>query len=131
MYSNHIITRNSIQIAELAFGGTGLCFYRVRGVDGSCAKHSTVECYTVIYAATNHTYYYYYYLFSVTHTFLHSRLKTFLFCKSFPYRSLSFSSSGLTTWISPTFTVTSEHTRFYFLVFFCFTLFNCRFRAVD
>ena len=61
MYSNHIITRNSIQIAELAFGGTGLCFYHVRGVDGSCAKHSTVECYTVIYAATNHTYYYYYY----------------------------------------------------------------------
>ena len=34
--------------------------------------------------------------------------------------SLSFSSSGLTTWIPSTFTVTSEHIRFYFLVFlFC------------
>jgi len=33
------------------------------------------------------------------------------------HRSLSFSSSGLTTWIPPTFTVTSEHIRFYFLVF--------------
>jgi len=30
--------------------------------------------------------------------------------------SLSFS-SGLTTWISRTFTVTSEHIRFYFLLF--------------
>jgi len=29
-------------------------------------------------------------------------------------RSLSFFSSGLTTWIPETFTVTSEHTRFYF-----------------
>jgi len=25
-----------------AFGGTGLCSCRVRGVDGSCAKHLTV-----------------------------------------------------------------------------------------
>ena len=46
-----IITRISIQTAGLAFGGTGLCSYRVRGVDGSCAKHVTVESYTVIYAA--------------------------------------------------------------------------------
>ena len=42
----------------LAFGGTGLCSYRVRGVDRSCAKHLTVESYTVIYAANGHTYYY-------------------------------------------------------------------------
>ena len=34
------------------------------------------------------------------------------------HRSLSFSSSGLTTWIPETFTDTSEHIRFYFLVFF-------------
>ena len=56
-YSNHIITWISIQTAGLAFGGTGLCSYRVRGVDGSCAKHLTVESYTVIYAA-NSAYYY-------------------------------------------------------------------------
>jgi len=33
-------------------GGTSLCSYRVRGVDGSCAKHLglTVESYMVIYA---------------------------------------------------------------------------------
>jgi len=50
--SNDIITRISIQT------DTGLCSYRVRGVDGSCAKHLTVESYTVIYAANSHTYYY-------------------------------------------------------------------------
>jgi len=27
-------------------------------IDGSCAKHLTVESYTVIYAANSHTYYY-------------------------------------------------------------------------
>jgi len=46
-YSNHIITRISIRAAGLAFGGTGLCSYRVSGVDGSCAEHLTVESYTV------------------------------------------------------------------------------------
>jgi len=46
-----------ILTAGLAFGGTGLCSYRVRGVDGSCAKHLTVESYTVIYAANSYTYY--------------------------------------------------------------------------
>jgi len=46
-YSNHTITRISIQTAGLAFGGTGLYTYRVRGVDGSCAEHLTVESYTV------------------------------------------------------------------------------------
>jgi len=37
-----------IQTAGLAFGGTGLCSYRVRGVDGSFAEHLTVESYTVV-----------------------------------------------------------------------------------
>jgi len=30
------------------YGGTGLCSYRVRGVDISCEQHLTVESYTVI-----------------------------------------------------------------------------------
>ena len=42
----------------LAFGCTGLCSCRVRGVDGSCAKHLTVESYMVIYAPNSYTYYY-------------------------------------------------------------------------
>ena len=44
-----------------SLGDLLLSSYRVRGVDGSCAKHSTVESYTVIYATNSHTYYYYYY----------------------------------------------------------------------
>ena len=47
-YYNRTITRISIQTAGLAFGGTGLCSYRVSGVGGSCAEHLTVESYTII-----------------------------------------------------------------------------------
>ena len=53
-YSYHIMTRISTQ----AFGGTGLCSYRVRGVDGICAEHLTVESYMVAMATNIHTYYY-------------------------------------------------------------------------
>jgi len=35
------------RFSGMTVGGTGLCSYRVRGVDGSCAEHSTVESYTV------------------------------------------------------------------------------------
>ena len=56
--ANHTTTRISIQTAGLTFGGTGLCSCRVRGVDGSCAKHSTVESYIVIYAPNSYTYCY-------------------------------------------------------------------------
>jgi len=47
-----MITRICIQTAELAFGVTGLCSYHVRGVDGSCAKHLTVESYLVVMLLT-------------------------------------------------------------------------------
>jgi len=87
--------RIRIQTAGLAFGGTGLCSYRVRGVDGSCAKHLTVGSYMVIYANNSYTDYY---LFSITHSLFHSRLKTFLSANP-SHCSLSFSSLGLTTWI--------------------------------
>ena len=56
-YSNHITTQISIQTAGLAFGGTGLCSYRVRGVDGSCTEHLTVESFTIIHAANSRNYY--------------------------------------------------------------------------
>jgi len=85
--SNHITTRISIQTAGLAFGGTGLCSYRVKGVDGSCAKHLTVESLrsfmllTVILIII---------IPSPMHSLFHSRLKTFLFCKSFPLQPFLF-----------------------------------------
>ena len=44
---------------EWRSAGTGLCSCRVRGVDGSCTKHLTVESYMVIYASNSYTYYYY------------------------------------------------------------------------
>ena len=47
------------------------------------------------------------------------------------HRSLSFFFFRTDYIIPQTFTVTSEHIRFYFSVFFCFTLFSCRFLAVD
>ena len=34
------------------FGGICLCSYHVRGVDGSCAKHLTIESYTVVMLLT-------------------------------------------------------------------------------
>jgi len=52
------------------------------------------------------------------------------FSANLSHCNLSFSSSGLTTWISQTFTVTSEHIGFYFLVFLYY-IFSCCFRAVD
>ena len=55
------------------------------------------------------------------HSLFHSRLKTFLFCKSFPLQPFLFF-FRTDYMILQTFTVTSEHIRFYFLVFFCFTL---------
>ena len=44
-YSNNIITRISTQTAGLTFSSTSQCSYRVRDVDGSGEKHSTVESY--------------------------------------------------------------------------------------
>ena len=72
------ITWFSIQTAGLAFGGTGLCSYRVRGVGGSFAEHLTVESYTIIFSLQS----YFYYWYSITHSLFHSRLKSFLFCES-------------------------------------------------
>ena len=49
----------AVRSGALSDRPTSLCSYRVRGVDGSCAEHLTVESYTAIYAANSHTYYYY------------------------------------------------------------------------
>jgi len=68
----------------------------------------------------------YYYQFSIPHSLFHSRFETFLFCKSFPLQPFLFF-FRTERYVIPE-TVTFEHIRFYF---FCFTLFSCRFRAVD
>ena len=101
--------------------------YRVRGVDGRCAKHLTVESYTVIICQQS-------LLFGIpsriTHSLFHSRLKTFLFCKSFlpqPFLFLRDSLHGFPR----LFTVISEHVCFLLFSLSVFTLFSCRFCAVD
>jgi len=43
---------------EIQLHPVGLEACRVRGVDGSCAKHLTVESYMVTYAPSGYTYYY-------------------------------------------------------------------------
>jgi len=58
---------------------------------------------------------------SITPSLFHSRLKTFLFCKSFPPQP-SFSSSKLTPRIPPLFTDTSEHRPIRFFRFLVFLL---------
>jgi len=47
-----MLTRISIRTAGVAYDSTSLCSYRDRGVDGSCAKHLTVECYTSVMLLT-------------------------------------------------------------------------------
>jgi len=54
-----------------------------------------------------------------TASLFHSALKR-SFSANPSHRSLSSSSSGLTTWFPRLFAVTSERILFYFLVFFCF-----------
>ena len=63
------------------------------------------------------SFYTYHYLYSITPSLFYSRLKTFLFCKSFPPQP-SFSSSELTTWIPRTVYCYFEHIRFFTFQFF-------------
>jgi len=99
--------------------GTGLCSYRVRGVDGSCAKHLAVESYTSIMLLTQLTFKLIIVSIpSPTHSFIPGLKLSFSANSSL--RSLrSFSSSVL----SPRIPRTSEHFRFYFS-FFLFSTFQ-------
>jgi len=56
-----------------------MCSYRVRVVDGSCAKHLTVESYTVVMLLTVILI-----IISFPSPTRSFTLGTFLFCKSFP-----------------------------------------------
>jgi len=111
----------------LAFGGTGLCSYRVRGVDGSCAERLTVESYTAFICQQS-----YLLLFGIpspTHSFIPGLKPSFL--QILPTAALPFSSAGFTTWIPQTVYCFLSISVFYFYFFSVFTLFSCRFRAVD
>jgi len=112
-----ISSRISIQTAGLAFGGTVLCSYRVRGFDGSCAEHLTVESYTVFIC--QQSYLLLFGILSPTHSFIPG-LKLFFFCKSFPLQPFLSSILNIHYMDSPDcllFTVIFEHICSLLLVF--------------
>ena len=74
-------------ITEAAGGGAFLVLPLDKVGHTVCRQTVRVESYTVIYAANSYTYYY---QFSITHSLFRSRLKTFLFCKSFPLQPFFF-----------------------------------------
>ena len=87
----------SIQTAGIALGGTGLCSYRVRGVDGSCTKRLTVESYTVVVLLT----------FILIIISIPSPLTLSFQAQNIPFLQILpivafLSCSGLTTWIPHT-----------------------------
>jgi len=95
--------------------GTGLCSYRVRGVDGSCAKHSTVESYTVVMLLT-----FILIIISIpSPSHSHSRLKNLPFLQIL--RTVAFHVFFRTDYMySPdccVLTDTSEHIHFLLLIF--------------
>ena len=72
-------------------------------------------------SANSHTYYYWY---SITHSLFHSRLKTFLFCKSFPPQPFLF--FFRTDYIDyPDCLLLLLSISVFTFLFFCFTLFSC------
>jgi len=97
--------------------GTGRCSYRVRGVDGSCAEHLTVESYTVFICQQS-----YLRLFgipSATHSFIPGLKPSFSANPSHcspSFLLLKYLLHGF----PGLFTVISEHICFLLLVFSCF-----------
>ena len=75
-----------------------------------------------------HTYYYWY---SITHSLFHSKLKSFLFCKSSLPQPFLFLIQVSLYGFPRLFTLLLSISVFLHFSFSVFTLFSCRFRAVD
>jgi len=119
-------------------GGGGLKRYRDPSV---CLSHGaaelprlqTVESYMVIICQqslsdNSHTCYYRY---SITRSLFHSRLKTFLFCKSFPLQPFLFSFRIHYMDFPDCLLLLLSIFRLLLFSFSVLTLFSCPFRAVD
>ena len=124
--TNDLVHELESRPLEWRSAGTGRYSYRVRGVDGSCAKHLTTEFYTVVMLLI-----YIYLLLVVFHqpSLFHSSLKTFSANPS--RRSLPFLLRDSLRGFPGLFTDTPEHIRFLLFSFSVLTPFSCRFRAVD
>ena len=124
----HLPTRIRIPIAGVVFGRHhSQCSYRVRGVEGSCAKHLTIEFYMVVMLLT-------FILITISipsppHSFIPDLKPSFSANPS--HCSLSFSSSGLTPWIPWTFYGYFWAYTFFTFYFSVLPLYSCWFRAVD
>ena len=108
------LTRIRIQTAGVAFGRTGLCSYRVRGVAGICAEHLTVESYTVFICQQS-----YLLLFGIpspTHSFF-SGLKPSFFANPSHCSPSFLLLKYLLRGFPGLFTVISEHICFLLVVF--------------
>ena len=93
------------------------CSYRVRGVDGICAEHLTVESYTVFICQQSYLLFFWY---SITHSLFLSRLKP-SFSANPSHCSPSFLLlKYLLRGFPGLFTVISEHICFLLLVSFLF-----------
>ena len=115
---------------EWRSAGTGLCSYRVRGVDGIFRAFNCRILYGLYLPPVILTVIWY----SVTHSLFLSRLKTFLLYTNLSHCSPSFLSTEIfTTWIPRT--VYCYFWAYLFSTFgfssSVFTLFSCRLRAVD
>ena len=101
-----------------------ICTTRANKLIGQTVKQSTNidDAVTVIFTIIR---------YSITHSLFHSRLKTFLFCKSFPPQPSLFLLRDSLHGFPRLFTVIYEHICFLLFSFFCSTLFSCRFRVVD
>ena len=83
-----------------------------------CVHWSLIrESYTVIICQQSYLLIWY----SITHSLFHSRLKTFLFCKSFALQPFLFLIQVSLHGFPRLFTITSEHIRLYFIVFLFYT----------
>jgi len=114
---------------EWRSAGTGLCSYRVRGVDDICAEHLAVESYTVFICQQS-------YLLSVgipspTHSFFPGLKPSFSTNHSHCSPSFLLLLKYLLRGFTGLFTVISQHICFLRLVFLFLHIFSCRFRAVD
>jgi len=116
-----------IRILTAGVAGTGLCCYRVRGVDFSSANCRLLYGH---YTGNIHTYYYYYYYYhSITPSLFHSRLKNPPILQILP--TVAFLFFFRTDYMDSTDCLLILLGTSVFYVFSCFPLFSCWFHAID
>ena len=110
------------------------CLARVvpnTGADAQCNKLAKVVGRTNLIRSLSANIHTYYYRYSITHSLFHSRLKTSLFCKSFPPQPFLFFFRIHYKDSPDCLLLLLSIFRLLLFSFSVFTLFSYRFRAVD